>query len=184
MRTAGITSSLFCVPTYRIIGVATPCPESGNCPGVSALKNLTARSVVILLSNLKSYGNKELSIPRERNAEGILLPPAGQQQIPQDDDTHGGGTHRLDHRLLRTPRRPHPRRAGFRGGEDQGSRRCAQPAARRQRSVPGVHLRTLAPHGERLHPDRAHQRSSSVAPAADYRLQGVCGTQVRKEVES
>ena len=55
MRTAGITSSLFCVPTYRIIGVATPCPESGNCPGVSALKNLTARSVVILLSKLISY---------------------------------------------------------------------------------------------------------------------------------
>ena len=50
-ETAGITSSLFCTPTYRINGLTTPSRESGQRPGVTACKYLTARSVVFVREN-------------------------------------------------------------------------------------------------------------------------------------
>ena len=62
MKTAGITSSLFCVHTYRINGITTPSRESGQRPGVSARMDLTARSVVYLLSNYTCYETEDLFV--------------------------------------------------------------------------------------------------------------------------
>lgn len=56
-KTAGATSSLFCAPTYWNRNTATPSPEPGNRPGVSAIMNLTARSVAFLCQIHYSYVN-------------------------------------------------------------------------------------------------------------------------------
>ena len=59
-ETAGTASCLFCIPTYRINGIATPCRVSGNRLGVSAILSLTARSVVFLCQNQNRYETEDL----------------------------------------------------------------------------------------------------------------------------
>ena len=177
-RTAGITSSLFCVPTYRILGVATPCPEPGNRPGVSASKNLTARSVVILLSNLTSYGNKELSSNRERHAALLLLPPAGIEPLPPHHGSLRGGTGRQTHPNLRAQGMPDaPGLRQQRRHHQAVGGRHEQPA-REQRSVPGDDVVARPSLRVRLHPHRAHPCATPVTPASCHRLSWSSGFQV------
>lgn len=54
---AGFEASVFCATTYLGNNHTTPSPESGNRPEVSAVKNLTARSVVLLCQNLTANDN-------------------------------------------------------------------------------------------------------------------------------
>lgn len=170
MKTAGITSSLFCVHTYGINGITTPSPEPGNRPGVSAIEYPTARSVVSLLSKLNCYEHEELFCAREQNGAAVLLPAPGVEQVPQVDGLTGG------------------RVAGMDGGAP-GARLCLaadgagcrevregqggdhQPAAHR-RAIPDRHLFTATARRERIHPHRANHGAPSVRSAAHHRLSG------------
>ena len=167
-ETAGITSSLFCTPTYRINGITTPSPEPGNRPGVSALMNLTARSVVSLLSKHKCYEHEELFCAREQNGAAVLLPAPGVEQVPQVDGLTGGRVAGMDGgapgaRLCLTADG-----AGCREvREGQGG--YHQPAAHR-RAIPYRHLFTATARRERVHPHRANHGAPSVRSAAHHRL--------------
>ena len=170
MKTAGITSSLFCVHTYGINGITTPSPEPGNRPGVSALKNLTARSVVSLLSNLKSYEHEELFCAREQNGAAVLLPAPGVEQVPQVDGLTGGRVAGMDGGAAGT--RLCLAADGADGREvREGQGGDHQPAAHR-RAIPYRHLFTATARRERVHPHRANHGTPSVRAAAHHRLQG------------
>ena len=169
-ETAGITSSLFCTPTYRINGLTTPSRESGQRPGVTACKYLTARSVVSLCQNLHDYATEELFCAREQNGAAVLLPAPGVEQVPQVDGLTGGRVAGVDGgapgaRLCLTADG-----AGCRGvREGQGGDH--QPAAHR-RAIPDRHLFTATARRERVHPHRAYHGAPSVRPAAHHRLSG------------
>lgn len=63
LRTAGLISSLFYAhPLFRNHSITTPSRESGQRPGVTACKYLTARSVVYLLSKLTCYETEDLFV--------------------------------------------------------------------------------------------------------------------------
>lgn len=63
MRTAGRTSCLFCATTYKNKRVATPSQDDGNVPGVLAILDLTARSVVSLCQNQYCYVHTDIAPP-------------------------------------------------------------------------------------------------------------------------
>ncbi len=178
-ETAGITSSLFCIHTLLENNrITTPCRESGNRPGASASKSLTARSVVSVCQNLEDYGIKELCDSRERCAACVFLPAAGVQQVQEDDVAPGVGAGRLD-RLHLLP--PHVGDVRPLRGVRQSHRvpyGDRQPAARPDGSLPGDDVVARQEVGERLHPHRAHQRTAPERTAARHRLPWMCGTGV------
>ena len=170
MKTAGITSSLFCVHTYGINGITTPSRVSGQRPGVSTVMNLTARSVVSLLSNLKSYEHEELFCAREQNGAAVFLPAPGVEQVPQVDGLTGGRVAGVDGgaagaRLCLAADGAECREVRERQGGDH------QPAAHR-RAIPYRHLFTATARRERIHPHRADHGTPSVRAAAHHRLSG------------
>ena len=170
MKTAGITSSLFCVHTYRINGITTPSRESGQRPGDSAIVILTARSVVSLCQNHNSYVTEELFCAREQNGAAVLLPAPGVEQVPQVDGLPGGRVAGVDGgapgaRLCLTADGAECREVR----EGQGG--AHQPAAH-WRAVPYRHLFTATARRERVHPHRADHGASSVRSAAHHRLSG------------
>lgn len=170
MKTAGITSSLFCVHTYRINGITTPSRESGQRPGDSAIVILTARSVVSLCQNHNSYVTEELFCAREQNGAAVLLPAPGVEQVPQVDGLTGGRVAGMDGGAAGA-------RISFAADgtecrevrEGQGGDH--QPAAHR-RAIPYRHLFTATARRERLHPHRADHGTPSVRAAAHHRLSG------------
>ena len=170
-ETAGITSSLFCTPTYRINGVTTPSPEPGNRPGVSTDLNLTARSVVSLCQNQISYEHREeLFCAREQNGAAVLLPAPGVEQVPQVDGLTGGRVAGMDGgapgaRLCLTADGTECRdvREGQGGSHQSAAHRWA---------IPYRHLFTATARRERIHPHRAYHGAPSVHTAARHRLSG------------
>ena len=174
LRTAGITSSLFYAHTYRINGITTPCPEPGNRPGVSASMNLTARSVVFILSNHTDYEHKELFCAREQNGASVLLPAPGVEQVPQVDECLRAGALQLDGTAAGAPH-------GDRGSDGDGAGSGSGHGGRCEREVgrlgalPGSDLRTAEEVGVGLHPHRACRQEAPGLAAAHHRLSRKCG---------
>ena len=169
MRTAGVISSLFCATILNNKGITTPCPEPGNRPGVSALLNLTARSVVFICQNQKCYVTEELFCARERNGAAVFLPAPGVGEVPQGHVSRRAGAMHVDGGA---PGAPEHQGGAVPAGGRRGaaSRRCHQQLVGRVASVPGSHLRASAEDGERLHPHRASQQAPSELATARYRL--------------
>lgn len=78
---AGFEASVFCATTYLGNNHTTPSPEPGNRPGVSASKNLTARSVVLLCQNLEANDNLNNSRIRSGSAAHAGMASPGEQEF-------------------------------------------------------------------------------------------------------
>ena len=82
---AGVISSLFCAPTSYNNHLTTPCPEPGNRPGVSAILDLTARSVVSLCQIQNCYDHEEFLCERAQVGMAVGgVPGSGTSQRTEE----------------------------------------------------------------------------------------------------